>query len=72
LAEFDITTIHKMSCDQQRQGVKHFDIAREAYTLELQQRGHTQHLITKYMISSDKIVHDTLDSDLEDGMEGLQ
>ena len=70
LAEFDITTVYIMSRDQQLQWVKHLDAARDTYALELQQRGHNQYLITKYMPLTDEIVHNTLESDFEDDPRG--
>jgi hypothetical protein len=72
LANFHITTTNRTSRNQQQQWVKHLDIAREAYTLELRQRAHSQNLITRYMVSTSKIVHDTLESDFEDNMDNNQ
>ena len=63
LATFDITTIHRISRDQQRQWVKHLDVAQDAYALELKQRGNNQNLITKYMVSTNEMVHNTMESD---------
>ena len=70
LADFDITTVHKMSRNQQRQWVKNFGKAREVYALKLRQSGHNQHLITKYMVPTDKLVHDTLESDFRGDIGG--
>ena len=65
LATFDIAIIHRMSHDQQRQWVKHMDIPQVAYALELRQRGHSQNLVTKYMVSTNESVHNTLESNCE-------
>ena len=42
------------------------DISREVYALELRQRGHRQHLLSKYTVPPDEIVHNTLESNFED------
>ena len=68
LANLDITTIHRMSRNQQQQWVKQLDITREAYALELRQRGHNQNLITRYMVLLREIVHNTMESDYRDGI----
>ena len=66
LANFNITTIHRMGQNQQRQWVKHLDTPRDAYTLNLRQRGHNQNSITRYMLSTSAILHDTLESNYGD------
>ena len=71
LATSDITTIHRMSRDQQRQLVEHLDIAQDAYTLGLRKRDHTQTLIIRYMVSTNKGVHNTLESDCKNDIETM-
>ena len=41
LVNFDITTLHIMSRNQQQECATHLDIARDAYTLEVRQWDHT-------------------------------
>ena len=72
LADFDITTIHRMSPNQQRQWIKYLDITREAYTLELRQRGHNQNVITRYMVSTSEMVHGTLESDCKNETDTIE
>ena len=58
LAQFDVTTIHRIPRAQKREWAQHLDIAREAYLQELNQRASKQNVITRYLISKE----DALDS----------
>ena len=43
--------------------VKHLDIARNAFALELKQRDNNQTLITQCMVWTDEVMHSDLESD---------
>jgi hypothetical protein len=50
LAEFDVSTIHRMSRRVKHKWVQHLDKAREAYNRELNLRASRQHSIEKYLV----------------------
>ena len=52
-----------MGRDQKRQWIKHLDITRNEYALELKQRDHNQKLIPRYLISTDESVYSDLERD---------
>ena len=48
LAQFDLATIHRMDRHTRAAWVRHLDITREAYNIELQQKAKGRNVITRY------------------------